>query len=909
MTDRADNSSIALRVLIRNSRLALGLWSLLLLLMFALALQDHWKEAEQGALIEARALIEKDKIYRMWNAMHGGVYAPVTDNNPPNPYLTSVPERDIISPSGRRLTLINPAYMTRQVHELEGKSSGSLGHITSLKLMRPENKPDAWEERALRSFDQGNSEVHSKEVIEKITYMRVMQPLRTELACLKCHGSQGYHEGDIRGALSASIPMRPFYAAMYTSIGSEGLRHLVFWMVGAILIVTMTRREETKNISLRESERKYRELVEHANSIILRWDRDGMITFINEFGQRFFGYREEELLGKHVVGTIVPETESTGRDLQPLMKEICLEPKKFENNINENMRQNGERVWISWTNKVSMDNSGNVSEILSIGSDITQLKRTEDQLRSSMDRFQKMSEEFNALLDAIPDSITLLSPELSILWANESAAQRVFLDSYSMTGRRCYDLWFSRSAPCDPCPALVSCRSGDPTVSEVVTAAGRIVEVRIVPVKNTQGSVISLIRVGRDITDQRKMDEEQKKLQEQLALSQKIESLGRLAGGVAHDFNNILSAIIGYSDLAMMKLPQESPVYENIKIIKMSGEKAAALTHQLLAFSRKQMLQMNTLDIGDVIGEMLKMLSRIIREDVTIDIDVRATRSIEGDRGQIGQILLNLAINASDAMPSGGKIFITTQDIEMDAAAIGDRKEFLPGSYVHLAIRDSGTGMDEKTLARIFEPFFTTKALGKGTGMGLATVYGIVKQHRGYIYVSSELGQGTTFRIYFPISNTKAVLTSQHDQELRGGDETIFVVDDDAAVLNIVNEILLSVGYRVVCASGTSEALHISGSFDGTLDLILTDVIMPGMNGKDLSTRLLEEHPKAKVVYMSGYTDDAIVHHGVLDKGVHLIQKPISYNSLVMKVREVLDERGHSVDGIFGSGPGQPFLP
>jgi signal transduction histidine kinase/CheY-like chemotaxis protein len=390
----------------------------------------------------------------------------------------------------------------------------------------------------------------------------------------------------------------------------------------------------------------------------------------------------------------------------------------------------------------------------------------------------------------------------------------------------------------------------------------------------------------------RLLDLEREK-EEQLRQSQKMEAVGQLAGGIAHDFNNLLTAITGYSELTLRRLQAEDPLYRNIVEIKKAGERAASLTRQLLAFSRKQVLQPKVLALNSIISDVEKMLSRLIGEDIELRTVLEPQiGNIKADPGQIEQVLLNLAVNARDAMPHGGKLTIETGNVYLDEGYADQHLAVNPGHYVMLSVSDTGTGMDEKTQARIFEPFFTTKEAGKGTGLGLSTVYGIVKQSGGNIWVYSEVGQGTSFKVYLPRVDEGAqdYKRSAEPEDALQGTEMILLAEDEEMVRKLAREVLEMYGYKVLEAANGGAALLICERHEEPIDLLITDVIMPEMGGRELATRLSQIRPEMKVLYMSGYTDDAIVHRGVLDEDANFIQKPFSPQTLASKVREVLGD-------------------
>lgn len=402
--------------------------------------------------------------------------------------------------------------------------------------------------------------------------------------------------------------------------------------------------------------------------------------------------------------------------------------------------------------------------------------------------------------------------------------------------------------------------------------------------RNPGGEPQYFIAVIEDIT-------ERKQLEDQLRHSQKMEAVGRLAGGVAHDFNNMLTVINGYSELLLSRLTETESLHKFVKEISKAGERAAGLTRQLLAFSRQQVLQPTILNLNEVIANMSEMLRRLIGEDIELTILAKPdVGAIKADLGLIEQVIMNLAVNARDAMPQGGSLTIELMTLELDQDYARRHIGLMPGSYVCLAISDNGVGMDKETQSRIFEPFFTTKEPGKGTGLGLATVYGIVSQSGGVIRVYSEPGWGTTFKIYLPQLKATTNLAQREElaDDMAHGTETILIVEDEQGVRDLIRDTLKEEGYTVVEAGNGMEALLYSQQYTGPLHLLLTDVVMPLMNGRQLAEQLLEQQPQLKVLYMSGYTDDAIVHHGVLDEGVAFIQKPFTPQTLARKVREVL---------------------
>jgi two-component system, cell cycle sensor histidine kinase and response regulator CckA len=416
-------------------------------------------------------------------------------------------------------------------------------------------------------------------------------------------------------------------------------------------------------------------------------------------------------------------------------------------------------------------------------------------------------------------------------------------------------------------------------------------EVNVFFLRNDEGTITGFIGLIRDITERVQAEKIQKDLESQLHQAQKMESIGRLAGGVAHDYNNMLSVILGYSELALEKIDSTDKLYEDLREIHKAGVRSADITRQLLAFARKQTIAPLVLDLNEVVEGMLKMLRRLIGEDIDLAwLPETGLWPVMMDSSQVDQILANLCVNARDAIDGTGRITIETGTATFDEAYCADHPGYVPGDYVLLAVSDDGCGMDRNTVAKIFEPFFTTKAVGQGTGLGLATVYGIVKQNNGFISVYSEPGKGTTFKIYLA-RHTNLALEFSREKPADvpvGHGEIILVVEDEASILKFAKRILEELGYTVLTAESPSQALRLAKERPVEIDLLITDMVMPEMNGKELSHQLRELCSELKTLFMSGYTADVIAHHGILDKGVNFIQKPFSTKDLAVKIHETL---------------------
>jgi two-component system, cell cycle sensor histidine kinase and response regulator CckA len=441
------------------------------------------------------------------------------------------------------------------------------------------------------------------------------------------------------------------------------------------------------------------------------------------------------------------------------------------------------------------------------------------------------------------------------------------------------------------------CRAGTPfdVEAEIITAKGTRLWVRAIgnALRNAEGVITHVHGSVQDVTPWKVAEARHAKLEEQFRQAQKMETVGNLAGGVAHDFNNLMSIVLSYSELAAADLKGDDPLRADLQEIRAAGLRAVALTRQLLAFSRQQVLAPKIVDLGEIVGGMQNMLRRLIGEDVELTVaGAPGLGKVLVDPGQLEQVIMNLAVNARDAMPQGGMLTIETTGVSLDEAYASEHVDVTPGPHVMLAVSDTGSGMDAATQARMFEPFFTTKEKGKGTGLGLATVFGIVRQSGGTIWVYSEPGKGTTFKIYFPLADGAALADAVPPSSARGparGSETILLVEDDERVRAVTHTILRKYGYSVMEAQNGGEAFLLCEQHTATIHLLLTDVVMPRMSGRQLAERLAPMRPAMKVLYMSGYTDDAIVRHGILDSTIAFIQKPITPEALARKVRDVLD--------------------
>ena len=628
---------------------------------------------------------------------------------------------------------------------------------------------------------------------------------------------------------------------------------------------------------LLESERRFRQLAENINEVFWIVDPDERVMlYVSPAYEDIWGRTCESLYARPDSYLEAVHPDDRQKILSATWRQRRGEQTDEEYRV---VRPDGSARWIHDRAFPIKDEGGRVGRIVGVAEDITERRRAEEEVRRSEQRYR-------LLFDSNPQPMWVFDLEtLRFLEVNEAAVQH-----YGYSREEFLSMSIKDIRPPEDIPALVQTLAAPVAGLEKVGAwkhrkkDGSIIAVEITLHQLTFAGRSAELALVNDIT-------ERKQLEEQLRQAQKMEAVGRLAGGIAHDFNNLLTVINGYSDLTLKRLPAEDPLRRNVEETKKAGEHAANLTRQLLAFSRKQVLQPKVINLNEVVRETEKLLRRLIGEDVELRAALApGLGTVKADPGQIEQVLMNLAVNARDAMPQGGKLTIGTENVYIDAEYAAHHVTVAPGRYVMLAVSDTGAGMDGGTLSRIFEPFFTTKEQGKGTGLGLSTVYGIVKQSGGYTWVYSEVGQGTTFKIYLPRLDAGAQGYRQTPEpaEGLGGTETILLAEDDEMVRAMTRLILSDHGYRVLAAANGTAALSICERTEEPIHLLLTDVVMPGMSGRELADRLARLRPEMKVLFMSGYTDDAIIHHGVLDEGINFLQKPFAPDTLTRKVREVL---------------------
>lgn len=650
------------------------------------------------------------------------------------------------------------------------------------------------------------------------------------------------------------------------------------------MFTDITERRKTEQ-ELKKSETFLSNIVENIPNMLFVKDATALrFVRFNKAGEQLLGYSREELLGKNDYD-LFPREEAdffTAKDREVLSANELVDIPE------ESIRMRDKTERILHTKKIPIpDESGEPLYLLGISEDITERKRAEKTLYER-DAF------ISNILETVDEGFIVVDRQYRILSANKAFCRSAKLPEEQVLGRYCYEVSHHSNRPCfevgEDCAVKQTFDVGTPhsaAHTHVAENGEKVhVEIKSYPVRDASGSIVSAIETITDVTEKRN-------LEEQLRHAQKLESLGTLAGGVAHDFNNILSVIIGYGDMLAMRLPKDDPNLRYLKDILSAAERATHLTQSLLIFSRKQITELKPVSINDLVSGMKKMVFRIIGEDVETRVHLAPEQmTVMGDYGQLEQVLMNFATNARDAMPEGGLLTIDTQLHEMDDAFIHQHGFGKPGKYALVSVSDTGKGMDEQTRERIFEPFFTTKVLGKGTGLGLSIVYGIIKQHNGYINCYSEPGKGTIFNIYLPVVNEEvskfedAAISSD-----QGGTETILLADDDEHIRRLTKELLENCGYTVIEAKDGAEAVTTYCLNRAAIQLVLLDVIMPGKSGKEAFDEIQRIDPGAKVLFISGYTEDVIKRMKIIEEKLPFLQKPVSPGNLLAKIREILDSR------------------
>ena len=788
--------------LTRTVIIVTAVWTAVMVATVAWVHLDVHRGILELAYGQADQSYEKDLVYRRWAAERGGVYVRVSEETPPNPYLSHIENRDVTTTSGLELTLVNPAYMTRHVQELESKQYGHLGHITSLDPIRQRNAPDEWEAKALREFERGETEVVELTKIGNAEYLRLMRPLITEEHCLMCHASQGYVVGDLRGGISVAVPTMPVWAVMNRQAAVETIAFGLLWVLGLGGIGFGAMR-------FRERGRAEATLIRHQQ----------VITLNNRIANIFL---------------ISPQEDMYADVLDVILKELDSRFGYFGY-----IDDAGDLVCPSLTRDVW-----------------DQCKVADKNIVFPRDSWRG-------------------------LWGRSLLEKRTLIAGEGL------------QPPVGHVPIenamVVPIVHHDTLVGQFAVAnkPGGYTETDRERLENVAAQTAPVLAARLEEARQIRAHEE---LEAQYRQAQKMEAVGQLTGGVAHDFNNLLQIIKLSTALAFGDLETGHPARARLAAIAEAGERGTRLVQQLLLFSRRQIMQPVFLDLNATAADLLEMLSRVIGEHIQLQWHPgKHVGTIHADRSMIEQALMNLCVNARDAMPEGGTLTIETHEAVIDETYCATHSWAVPGRYALLCVSDTGQGIDEDVLDHVFEPFFTTKETGKGTGLGLATVYGIIKQHNGMINVYSEPDQGTVFKLYWPASQTNPEPTEAAPSvPATGGAEMILLVEDEETVRFMTRTILERAGYTVLTAENGAEAVALFEERGEEIDMTIMDVVMPGMGGRETYERMRVLRPGLNALFVSGYSEHNVNTNFVLEKGLTLMQKPFDRDNLLRAVRETL---------------------
>ncbi|WP_157368647.1 PAS domain S-box protein [Zavarzinella formosa] len=649
---------------------------------------------------------------------------------------------------------------------------------------------------------------------------------------------------------------------------------IIRWVGGNADVDDLKRSEE----AVRRGEALLTCVVESAGDAIVSFDLSGNVLTWNRAAERLFGYPVAEIVGRPVSLLTPPE----GRDVtQGKVNRLC-RGEDVGSYETLRMGRDGRRLLVEVTPSPVRTPDGRVIAVAANYRDVTARRQSEETLQLR-----------NRAIQAVNQGILITDPNQPgnpIIYASPGFSRLTGYEGTEIIGRNPRFLQGKDTDPAVVAQVRSAILAAESCTVEMVNYRkdGRAFwnELTLSPVRDESGKVTHFIGVQTDVSDRRR-------LEEQYAQSQKMKAVGQLAAGVAHDFNNLLTIINGYSEIMLAGLGPENPDRELLEEIRDAGERSAGLTRQLLAFSRQQVLAPRVIDLNAIIVEAERLLRRVIGEDVRLATTLfHGLWPVKADPGQIEQVLMNLCVNARDAMPTGGKLTIETLNVELNEEYTSLRPDARPGPHVLLAVSDTGYGMTPEVMTRIFEPFFTTKGLGKGTGLGLATVFGIIRQSGGHVGVYSEVGIGTTFKVYLPkVEETIGTVADRVEKlTLPKGTETILVAEDEDSLRALTRRILEECGYAILAAADGEQAARMVTDFGQPIHLLVTDVVMPGMGGRNLAERLRERQPGLKVLYLSGYTDDAVVRHGILHDQVNFLQKPFTPTILARKVRDVLDD-------------------
>lgn len=905
------------------------LWTLILGISLAWNIYIAERNSLDNARIEAGTVFERNLIFRRWSAEHGGVYVVVGGDIKPNPYLSNIAERDVKTPSGRTLTLLNPAFMMRQTYEIAEKETGVRQRLVSLNPLNPENIPDKWERSSLISFNKGKLELSAVERLGGVEYMRLVRPIKAEQSCITCHTSWKARGKSIQAGLSVSVPLSPFRAASREQIFWLCLVHAALWLVGLLGVVVtgkvLYQSEVKRRIiegALRESEQHFSTVFKESPVGMFIVDMDYNLVDINAVLCSTFGCSREDFSISTLVNCIWPK--AARGDIKRIFGEMFSESRPFYKVEKSCVKCGGEGFWVSLTASILHDDNGKALYGLGMVEDIAERKEVEAGMRRTRAdlelRVSKRTRELTKVNQALRSEIVerkIVGDELRLFkrlidGSNDCIAVIDFESGryLEVNDKLCKSLGYSRDKLTSMNAAEISSLMRNSEAwkrneellretgvmhreGEFLRKDGTSFPVDINVKLISQGKKKYIVSIARDITWRRQEELEREEIEMQLQRSQKLEAVGRLAGGIAHDFNNIQSAIKTMASLGMRSLDRNSAGYGHFKKIDEATNRASNLTSQLLTFSRHGKKDFVNINICKVISEVLELIRPLIGGDIEVELNLGNTDMVvNADKGNVEQVVTNLVLNARDAMPGRGRIVIGLEKVSLsDDSSVGVSNG-RAGDFVCFSVEDTGHGIAPADMGHIFEPFFSTKDRDKGVGLGLAVVYGIVKDHNGFIDLSSRPGD-TIFSIYLPL--TDGLVVEEKEKVVLGDTSAhsgakIMLVEDDQLVRDSTFLILQTEGYEVVTAKDSTEAKELYAREGGSVDMVISDCMLPGKAGHELLTELALMDGYFRGLLYSGYLDKESKNLRINGRAVRFIKKPYEVDEFLMMISEVLSE-------------------
>jgi two-component system, cell cycle sensor histidine kinase and response regulator CckA len=888
-----------------------ALWTLAIAVFLGLGLRYATLEEREISLNRARDSFRKDVAYRTWATERGGVYVPLDGKTPANPYLAGLPDREVTTTGGKVLTLVNPAYMTRMVHELAAKEYGLMGHLTSLRPIRPENAPDPWERKALERFERGEREYWEILQEEGRPVLSFMGAFLVQEGCLRCHGAQGYRVGDVRGGIRVSVPLGTS-GPLTLSHAHRDLTALALgtiWLLGLGALALWARQEKRLRLErgqaldeLQESQHLYQSLAEDLPLSLFRRDRNRRLTYANPALVRELGRSADELMGLTTEEMYAPATAAklVAEDARVLGGESVHQVHEVQVPGQAEPRRR-EVVKTPIRNA-----SGEIVGLQGVSWDVTERRRAQEALAASADYYRSIFEDsalglweedfssvkgrfdqlgasgvqdFRAHFDAHPEDVVACAGLVRITAVNAESVRFFGAASKEELIRQLPEYFTDESWPVFK-EELIALANGETRFESGITSRGlkesaKSLVLKLTVLPDAAGDLSRVLVSFLDLTVQMKAEDDRRRLESEIEHMQRLESLGRLAGGVAHDMNNVLSAIMALGSMLEMNHGEDPRLAKAAENILHAAERGRDLVKGLTTFARKEMSEAKPLDLNELVRKEAGLLQRTTLQRVQVQLDLCETEPwVRGEASSLATALMNLCVNALDAMPQGGILRITTR--------------LLAGNLVALSVSDTGEGMPPGVLARAMEPFFTTKPAGKGTGLGLSMVYGTMKAHGGRVDVTSVRGEGTRVTLTFPALSGPGLLPESSAQP---GAKTpnhrrLLVVDDDELIRTSMPPMLEGMGHRVQAASGGLEALRrLEAGLQ--VDLVILDLNMPGMNGIETHGLIRRRWRTLPILLATGHLDTRTSELLEADGHILSIAKPYSMDELVGKLNDL----------------------